>query len=148
MELVFATAAGTIVIVAAGIIMFVGHTSWNRAWRKVNLQRDAAYAMFIISRSIREGTSAKLENDGRELWLYTDEGWMRFHVVLGADKLQLKCEKEIETTAQNLVTILDDKVEDLQFNVEGNKVTIALKLNKDGMQTHSVSTVMMRNYGG
>jgi hypothetical protein len=44
-------------------------------------------------------------------------------------------------------TILDGKVEALQFNVTGTTVSMELKLRKDNLQTHFASTVMMRNYG-
>ena len=143
-ELMVATLAGIILVLATGMLMSIGHNNWNVAWKRANLQRDASYAMLIISRSIRAGTSAKVEANGKGLRIYTEGGWMRFFVAPGVSTLTLKSEIG-ENTSE---TILDDKVEDLQFNVTGNTVKIDLKLKEDYLETHFVSTIMMRNYGG
>jgi len=143
-ELLTATIISAIVIAAAGSVLFYGQRSWNNTWKRVNLQRDASYAMQRITRPIKAGTSAKVEGDGAGLRVYNDiEGsWMRFFAQPIAEKLTLKYEIEGISLA-----ILDDNVEDLQFNVTGNTVRIELKLREDNLQTHLVSTVMMRNYG-
>ncbi|MFZ2148050.1 MAG: prepilin-type N-terminal cleavage/methylation domain-containing protein [Sedimentisphaerales bacterium] len=142
-ELIIAIITGTIVILAAGSILFFGNRYWSNAWKKTNLQRDASYAMFRISRSIQAGRSAELEDAGQGLRIYNEGGWMRFFVAPGASKLTLKSD-----VGGSIGTILEKNVEDLQFNVEGNKVTINLKLKQDNIQTHFASTVMMRNYYG
>jgi Tfp pilus assembly protein PilW len=140
-ELMMASVAATIVVVAAGTILFVGHTYWNKAWTKANLQRDASYAMLRMSRLIRAAKSAQPDSDGKALTINTEAGQTRFFTVAEDEKLTLKAETDV-------VTSMNDKVQDLQFNVDGNKVTIDLTLKEGDLQTHSVSTVMVRNYGG
>jgi len=145
-ELTVAMFTGTIVVIAAGMILFFGQKSWNSTWDRANLQRDASYAMLSISRPIKAGTSAQVEGNGEGLRIYNDnEGsWKRFFVVTGASKLTLKSEIVGGNSSE---TIVDDKAEALQFNVTGNTVSIDLKLREDNLQTHFASTVMMRNYG-
>jgi len=149
-ELTIAMLIGAIVILAAGMILFYGQKSWNNTWKRANLQRDASYAMLSISRPIKAGTSAQVEGNGEGLRIYNDkEGlWRRFFVQPAANNLMLKSEI-VEIVGGNSIskTILDDKVEALQFNVTGTTVSIDLKLREDNLQTHFASTVMMRNYG-
>jgi len=146
-ELTIAIITGTIVIVAVGSILFYGQKSWNNTWKRVNLQRDASYAMQRMTRPVKAGTSARVEANGRGLRIYNDiEGvWRRFFVQPAANNLMLKTAIIGESLSDE--TILDGKVEDLQFNVTGTTVRIELKLREDNLQTHFVSTVMMRNYG-
>ena len=152
-ELTIAMLIGAIVILAAGMILFYGQKSWNNTWKRANLQRDASYAMLSISRPIKAGTSAQVEGNGEGLRIYNDkEGvWRRFFVQPAAKNLMLKSEivEIVEIVGDNSIskTILDDKVEALQFNVTGTAVRIELKLREDNLQTHFASTVMMRNYG-
>ena len=146
-ELTIAMFTSTIVILAAGIILFFGQKNWNSTWERANLQRDASYAMMRMTRSIKAGTSAQVENDGKGLRVYNDKegSWRRFFVQSASNKLMLKSEIVGDNSISE--TILDDKVEALQFNVTGTAVSIELKLREDNLQTHFVSTVMMRNYG-
>ncbi len=143
-ELTIAMFTGAIVILAAGSMLFYGQKSWNNTWKRVNIQRDASYAMQRISRSVKAATSARVEGNGKGLRIYNDKegSWMRFFVAPGLKNLTLK--SDIGGTTG---TILDDNVEDLQFNITGTTVRIELKLREDNLQTHFVSTVMMRNYG-
>ena len=143
-ELMIAIVAGTILVLAAGIVLFIGHTSWNKAWKKVNLQREASYAMLSMSRSVKAATSAQVEDDGKAVVIYGDGDSIRFSHVVDANDNDLTYQIGLEQPQ----TIINGKVEYLQFNVQGNKVTIDLKLKEDDVQTHFVSTVMMRNYGG
>jgi len=140
-ELAIAIAAGVVLVLAAGTILFIGQIFWNQAWKKVNLQRDASYAMLRMSRSIKAGTAAEVADDGKTVIIYRSGDYIRFFWVEGQRDLKSQIEGKPEI-------ILNDKVEDLRFNVEGNKVTIDLELKEDDAQTHFVSTVMMRNYGG
>jgi prepilin-type N-terminal cleavage/methylation domain-containing protein len=142
-ELIIAMFTSTIVIVAAGSILFYGQKSWNNTLKRVNLQRDASYAMQRMSHSVKAGISAQVEASGKGLKIFNKGGWMRFFLSPATDKFTLKG----EAGETNFVTILDDNVEDLQFNVTGTTVRIELKLREDNLQTHFVSTVMMRNYG-
>jgi len=142
-ELTIAMFTGAVVIVAAGMILFFGQKTWNSTWDRANLQRDASYAMLRMSRSVKAATSAQVEGSGKGLKIFNEGGWMRFFLSPATEKYTLKGE-DGET---NFVTILDGNVEDLQFNVTGNLVRIEVKLSKDNLQTHLVSTVMMRNYG-
>lgn len=140
-ELVIAIVAGVVLVLAAGIILFIGQIFWNQAWKKANLQRDASYVMLRMSRSIKAGTAAEVADDGKTVKIYRSGDYIRFFWVEGTRDLRSQTEGKPEI-------ILNNKVEDLQFNVEGNKVTIDLKLKEDDAQTHFVSTAMMRNYGG
>ena len=140
-ELVIAIAAGVVLILAAGVILFIGQIFWNQAWKKANLQRDASYAMLRMSHSIKAGTAAEVADDGKTVTIYRSGDYIRFFWVEGQRDLKSQIEGNPEI-------IISDKVEDLQFNVEGNKVTIDLELKEDDAQTHFISTVMMRNYGG
>jgi len=145
-ELTIAMLTGAIVILAAGMILFYGQKSWNSTWKRVNLQRDTSYAMQRMSRPIKAGTSAQVEGSGEGLRIYNDKegSWRRFFVQPASNNLMLKSEIVGGNTTE---TILDDTVEALQFNVTGTTVSIELKLREDNLQTHFVSTVMMRNYG-
>ena len=145
-ELLSATIISAIVIAAAGSVLFYGQRTWSNTWQRVNLQRDASYAMQRMTRPVKAGTSARVEGNGVGLRIYNDiEGnWRRFFVQPVSDKLMLKT----GIVGGNVTeTVLDGKVEDLQFNVTGTTVTIELKLREGHLQTHLVSTVMMRNYG-
>ncbi len=142
-ELIISITAGTIVILAAGSMLFYGQKNWNNTWKRVNLQRDASYAMQRMSRSVKAGISAQVEGSGKGLKIFNKGGWLRFFLSPATSKFMLKG----EVGETNFVTILDDNVEDLQFNVTGSTVGIELKLSEDNLQTHLVSTVMMRNYG-
>jgi len=143
-ELIISITIGTIVIVAVGSILFYGQKFWDNTCKRVNLQRDASYAMQRMSRAVKAATSAQAEADGKGLRIYNDKqgSWTRFFAAPGHKDLALK--SDVGGTS---VTILDDKVEDLQFNVTGTIVRIELKLREDNLQTHFVSTAMMRNYG-
>ena len=140
-ELVIALVAGVVLVLAAGTILFIGQIFWNQAWKKVNLQRDASYAMLRMSHSIKAGTAAEVADDGKTVKIYRSGDYIRFFWVEGTRDLKSQIEGEPEI-------LINDKVEDVQFNVEDNKVTIDLELKEDDAQTHFVSTVMMRNYKG
>src|SRR4030042_5990080 len=65
-ELLIGIIASAIVIFATGIIIVRGQTSWNEAWKKVNLQRDASYAMLVMSQAIKKATSASVSVVGND----------------------------------------------------------------------------------
>ncbi len=143
MEVVTAMGISTIVILAGGAVLVASHTRWNKAWDDVNLQRDASYTMLELTRSIRACASATVEADGAAIRMYDRDGaWELFSLGTGADNIQFEIE------GQSPRTIIDRNLEGLQFNIEGNRVTIDLKLKKDNQQINLVSTVLMRNYGG
>jgi prepilin-type N-terminal cleavage/methylation domain-containing protein len=143
MEVVTAMGISAIVILAGGAVLVASHTRWNKAWDDVNLQRDASYTMLELTRSIRACASATVEADGAAIRMYDRDGaWELFSLGTGADNIQFEIE------GQSPRTIIDRNLEGLQFNIEGNRVTIDLKLKKDNQQINLVSTVLMRNYGG
>ncbi|MGA1980457.1 MAG: prepilin-type N-terminal cleavage/methylation domain-containing protein [Sedimentisphaerales bacterium] len=144
-ELMTAIATGLIVLLAAGSVMLIGQTSWNDAWKKVNLQRDASYAMLRMSQSIKAATSAEKSSNGRVLYIPKQSNPnITFSYV--ADTNNLQC----QIVGEHLQTIINGEVTNLQFITDPNKhtVKIDLSLKKDDAQAHFVSTVMMRNYGG
>jgi len=98
--------------------------------------------MLRMSGSIKAGRSAELESEGKAVRIYRETNWIRFLLPPGTNDLIYQIE------GQNPVTIINGKVEDVNFSVQGNKVGIDLRLEEDNLETHFTSTVMMRNYGG
>ena len=139
LELTIATFTGAIVIVAAGMILFFGQRTWNSTWDRTNLQRDTSYAMLRMTKDIKAGASAQVEDGGKGLKILNGTDWVRFSTSAGALKR--------ETSGGGSQTVLEDNLEAVQFNVTGNTVIIDLKLKEYNLGTHFASTVMMRNYG-
>ena len=142
-ELIITTFTGSIVIVAAGMILFFGQRTWNSTWDRTNLQRDASYAMSRMTRDIKAGASAQVEDSGKALKIFKGADWVRFFTASGGSMLALKR----ETGGGSPETVIEDSVEAVQFNVTGNTVTIDFKMKEYNLETHFASTVMMRNYG-
>ncbi|MHC4534332.1 MAG: PilW family protein [Planctomycetota bacterium] len=142
-ELLVTTFTSAIVIVAAGIILFLGQKTWNSARDRTNLQRDASYAMLRMTRDIKAGASAQVENNGQGLKIFNGGDWVRFFTASGGSIIVLKR----ETGGGSSETVIEDNLEAVQFNVTGNTVTIDLKMKDYNLETHFASTVMMRNYG-
>jgi MSHA biogenesis protein MshO len=145
-ELTVAIVVSAVVVLAAGIVIVIGQTSWNQTWKKVNLQRDASYAMLRMTRSIQAAKSAEKSSDGRVLYIpKQSDPNITFSYV--ADTNNLQC----QIVGEQPQTIINGEVTNLQFIMDPNKpntVGIDLSLKKDVAQAHFVSTVMMRNYGG
>jgi type II secretory pathway component PulJ len=140
-ELMVAIATSAIVLLAIAIVIVFGQTSWNDTWTKVNLQRDASYAMLKMSQSIKAATGAE-SPDGRVLYIPNQTNpSIIFTYAQDTNDLQYQSGGQTET-------FINDKVKNLQFNVSGNTVTIDLELEEDNIETRLVSTVMMRNTGG
>jgi prepilin-type N-terminal cleavage/methylation domain-containing protein len=141
-ELMSSMAISTILILAAGIVLVVGQTSWDEAWKKSNLQRDASYAMLKMSHSIQDANSAAVDaNGGMTLRIVNKTGdIVKFSHMTGTHNLQYQI-----GTKQ---TLINDKVDYLNFDVNTPRhtVTINLGLKQDDVQTCFDSTVMMRNY--
>ena len=139
-ELLMAIIVGAIVILGVGLALVAGHGYLNKAWDKVNLQRAGDLAMLHLTHAIKEGDSATIENDGKTLRIHKEEGWIAFSYINDQDLIF-----QLDDTAGQ--TIITDDVEDLLFTLEGNKVGIDLKLREENIETHFISTVMIRNYG-
>ena len=142
-ELIITTFTGAIVIVATGMILFFGQRTWNTTWDRTNLQRDASYAMLRITRDIKAGASAQVEDSGKGLKIFNGADWVRFFTTSGGSLFALKR----ETSGGGSETVIEDNMQAVQFNVTGNTVAIDLKLKEYNLETHFASTVMMRNYG-
>jgi Tfp pilus assembly protein PilW len=143
-ELTIATFTSAIVIVAAGMILFFAQKTWNSTWNRANLQRDASYAMLRVTRDIKSGISAQVEDNGTGLRIFNDAGWTRFFIAKGATSgYALKN----ETSDGGSETVLDDNLNSVQFTNSGSTVTIDINLKEDNLETHFASTVLMRNYG-
>ncbi|MFC1636400.1 PilW family protein [Planctomycetota bacterium] len=141
-EVVIAMGISLIVLLAVGAVLVASHTRWNDAWVKVNLQQDASYVMHELSKSIKEAASATVEDNGKKIQIYdTDGNWVKYTFNANTDTLQYQVQE------QSTQTLIDGYVEDLEFNVEDNKVKIDLTLKKDDQEVHLDSTVQMRNYG-
>lgn len=140
-ELMVAIMVGSIVVIAAGMVMVMGQTAWNQTWRKVNLQRDASLAMLTMSKSIKSAASATVDPNGKILRI-TDSNAISSSYVMSASSLQY-------IAGGVTRTVISNEVNNVQFSVVGNnRVTIDLTLNKDNAETRFISTVMMRNFGG
>ncbi|UCG54817.1 MAG: hypothetical protein JSV32_00950, partial [Dehalococcoidia bacterium] len=126
---------------ATGTVLSVAQISWNIGSKKANLQRDASYAMLAMSGPIKAASSVTVEPGGRAIKIYNESSWIRFSSPGETKDLRSQIEGKPEI-------LICDKVENLVFSVEGNKVGIDLNLEDGDFQTHLVSTVMMRNYGG
>jgi Tfp pilus assembly protein PilW len=140
-ELMVAIATSAIVLLAIAIVIVFGQTSWNDTWTKVNLQRDASYAMLKMSQSIKKATSAVADVNGPVLNLVVDSNSIIFSYAQDTNDLQYQIGEHSET-------VISGKVKNLQFGVSGNTVTIDLELEEDNVETRLLSTVMMRNTGG
>lgn len=139
-EVMAGAVASIIVLLSAGAVLQSGHRSWNRGLRTVNLQREASYGMLRLSRPIKAGVSATVEGDGTVLKIYRENDWITFSCPDGSNALQCQIE------GQDPETVINGIVEDVAFSVEGNRVTVDLKLKEGNLQTHFASTIMMRNY--
>ena len=64
-EVMVALAIGLIVMLGTSSFLAFAQKSWNREWDQANLQRDVARAMLKVKQSIRNGTHAQLDADGR-----------------------------------------------------------------------------------
>ena len=139
-ELISAVLITLIMLLAAGTVLATSHNSWNIAWRKANLQRDASYAMLKMSHHIKAGTLAETEDNGTAIKIYKNTGdWIRFFLEQDNLKYELK--------EQAPETIISGSVEILDFDVDSNKATINLMLKKGNFATSLVSEIMLRNYG-
>jgi hypothetical protein len=139
-ELVVAFSAALVVFFAAATILVFGQRSLNRGWEQANLQRDTSYAMLKMKQSIRGAIGATLDEDGNGVKIFHAAGWIRFWWLPGPKDLQYQLDGEAEQT------LLDGVVDNVIFEVDGNKVTIDLELVKNNYQTHLSTTTMMRNY--
>ncbi|MDD5063455.1 MAG: prepilin-type N-terminal cleavage/methylation domain-containing protein [Phycisphaerae bacterium] len=140
-ELLVGIIASAIIIFATGIIIVRGQTFWNEAWKKVNLQRDASYAMLVMSQSIKSAADVKLEAGGKAIRVTDAAGnTTRFQLNNGQDTLQ----RQVVPGPPSAIV---DDVQNLQFNVDdvNDTVTIDLGLQDGDVQTYFVSTVMIRN---
>ena len=107
-ELLVAAVITTIVILGVGTVMASGYKSLNRGFKRVDLQRDASYAMFVFSLPVKEATGAAIEEEGSKLIIDNRDGTQTifFH---DSDTKELK--KQID---ENEPHILIKNVEDLE----------------------------------
>lgn len=127
MELLIAAAAAAILILAAGTVIVTGQTSWNRTWEEVSLQRDASYAMLLITRSTQKAISAT--TTGSVLNVTTKDDFGVAHTIIFS---YIPDTNNLQVQAGGLTqTILSGEVKNLQFGLNGNnQVTIDLSLQK------------------
>ena len=143
-ELLVASAAVCIVVLAAGIILVFGQKSWNYGLQQSGLQRDASFAMLKMKQSISSGTKAQLDADSLGVKIFQTSGWIRYWYVSGENDLRF------QTEGQEVQTLLDGTVEDASFEIDpntGKMVIVEIQLQKNGSQTRLSSKTMMRNFG-
>lgn len=137
-ELMIALLAGTFILLASASALIAGQTSLNRAFQKVELQRQGANVMLLLSHTIKMGSSAQVDEQGKTLTIHRNTGWVQFACNENNDLVT-----QVEGGA--LQTIIDNSVESLRFTVLNNKVEIDLRLKQNNMKTYFSSTVMLRN---
>jgi prepilin-type N-terminal cleavage/methylation domain-containing protein len=143
-EMLVALAAASIVILATAIIMVFGQQSYNRSWQQANLQRDAAYTMLRIKQSVRNATSAQLDEDELGIKIFRPTGWIIFRYEPEQHDLRYQLEGEEERT------LLDDKVSDATFEIDASNhkiVTVGIELSKGSCTTKITTSTLMRNFG-
>lgn len=139
-ELLVSILIGMIVILGLGSVMTGGYRSWNNGWKKVELQRDASYAMFVFSLPIKEATGAIVEESGSKLTIDNRDG-TNTSFFRDTDTKELMRQKD-----NNAPQIVIKNVDDLNFSIDQNMVNITLKLKSNDLQIDLVSTIMMRNF--
>ena len=144
-ELMAAVATGSFVILASGIILSFGQESWNEECKRAGLQREAAYAMLGMTQQFKAATNAMIDDANfSAILVYNSDGdSIRFGKVAGQTILR----KNIN--GGNNIDITD-KLQNLQFYItpSGKLITTKLTLQVDNVQASSVSSVMLRNFGG
>ncbi len=140
-ELLIAAVAGVIVLLGAGIILWGGQTSWNLAWKRMNLQHDAAVALQTITTYTRPATGIELDADGRWVKINNGDQWVRFEWPQGSHDLQ------IQSKDQQARILVAGTVDQVIFTQQGRLLDIELALNKDTISTRLATAVVMRNSG-
>ena len=138
-ELMVAIVTVLIVVLATGAVMSMGHRNWRQAWERTNLQRDASYAVLKISQLAKRANSAVVDNEGKAVTINTQDGSTRISFT----------NQDIYLQANDgpVQTVLEGEVEDVTFTVNDGLLGIDLKLEKNHVETHLVTTVLMRNFG-
>ena len=144
-ELLAVVVITMIVFLSVGAGLYAGHRYWNEAWEQVNLQRDASYAMNIITRPIKKATNATVSDDDDSVLTIENQNGSRITFSLESDTPETK-KLQRQISESNPHKIIGN-VEDLVFNVDGNRVRIYIQLKKDDLDLSLASTIMMRNYG-
>ena len=139
-ELLMAMIAGSILIFAAGMLLSECQSSWNGAWTKVNLQRDASYAMQRISGIAKTAVSAEIENSNKTVKIFRQDDWVR--IFLDDQTGDLK----YEIQGEQAQVFIEENVLAIFFEIEGTTLKVDLKLLKDNQQAHYTSSIMMRNF--
>jgi hypothetical protein len=144
-ELLMVIVITMIVFLSIGSGLYAGHKCWNEAWEKVNLHRDASYAMNIISRPIKGATSVTVSEDDDSVLTIDSFGGGRTTFSMEPDTPETK-KLQRQFAEANPHKIIGN-VEDLVFIVDGNRVRIFIRLKQEDIEVALDSTVMMRNYG-
>lgn len=133
----------TIVIFGLGSVLAAGHRNWNDAWERVNLQRDAAFAMSVFSLPIKEATGAAVfdDIDGPTLTIYNLDGTETSFFLEPTEK---ELRRQVDTGGAQIII---KNMDNMEFEVIGNKVWIKLYLKKDDQIIEFETTISMRNFG-
>lgn len=144
-ELMISMMMVSIVLSAAVIVMIYGQRSFDREYAKVNLQRDAMYALHRIKQVIRGANQASIEGDGDGVKIYYGSDWTEFKFFPEQKNIRYKTTGDEDYDK----ILLDGVVENAAFAIDPNTnktVTVSISL-KDGPYEAQVSTsVSMRNF--
>jgi prepilin-type N-terminal cleavage/methylation domain-containing protein len=141
-ELLLSLTIASILILSSAVVMLGGNAMWERGLQRANLQRDASFAMTKITRAIREGNNAVLEDNGNIIKITNSSNWVKYYRDSSTKKLMLEVQDEIP------VAIIDDNIIKLQFQQQPKLISVTLSLEEDDYTVEYTSTVMMRNLEG
>lgn len=70
-ELLTAVSISTIILIIAGMIIRSSISSWKRGQRKIGLDNDAAYAVSMMERHLRESSRVEIAENGERIDIFT-----------------------------------------------------------------------------
>jgi len=138
-EMLIASVAGVIVLYSAATVLVGGQKSWGRAWDRMNLQREASYALQAMTHTILPATSVAVDSDQKGIKVNGENGWKRY--VFLSDAHELQC--QIENGPDDVV--IARNVKDVTFMQTGRLVKIVLELEEGTIEARLDSSVKMRN---
>jgi len=138
-ELMVATAAGAIVAVTAGSMLYYGHVAWRQNNALVDIQRDATVALGAIGRAVRGSVGVAV---GAELRATNAAGVVRrFHVVNVGGNGLLYEQPDTQDPAEILLTVTPE-VTVAAFSSAAADDGVAVHLDLQGDETRVTNSVV------
>ena len=136
-ELIAAMVMSTILVLTGSLMLYHSFVAWHDNNDAVELQRDATFAMDIISRAIRPATYSDIDIQNSGLTL-----------VVGSKSFYLQGSASLEYDPDDAVTgdetiIINNKVSGLSFSQHDPSRSVRINLAlMDGAETTVVNTVV------